>query len=55
LVLWRLNAPAKGDAITVRKDLGGWRSTLIEAKRREERGMGWGGVCGRVTGKEDTI
>ena len=31
--------------------MGGWRSTLIEAKGREERADRMWGVCGRVTGK----
>jgi hypothetical protein len=34
--------------------VGGWRSTLIEAKEKGERENGMGG-CRRVTGKGDTI
>jgi hypothetical protein len=33
------------------KRVGGWRSTLIEAKEKEERELeGWGG-CGALAGK----
>ena len=34
--------------------MNGWRCTLIEAKRRRERGMRWEG-CGGVTRKENII
>jgi hypothetical protein len=34
--------------------VGEWRSTLIEANGRRERGNGMG-VCGGVTGKGDII
>jgi hypothetical protein len=52
LVLWRLDAPEKGDARWMRQEwVGGWRSTLLEAKGR---GMGWE-VHGGEMGKEDNI
>ena len=55
MVLWRLDAPAKGDAIAVRGEwVSGWRSTLIKAKRRGER-EDWTRVCGAVTGKGNII
>ena len=38
LVLWRLDAPMKGDARVMRWELGvGWKSTLIEAKGTGDR------------------
>ena len=52
LVLWRPDAPEKGNARGVRWDwMGGWESTLLEAK-----GMGMErGVYGGSTRKEDNI
>jgi hypothetical protein len=35
--------------------MGGWKSTLIEKKRREERADVGGAVCEGVTGKCDII
>ena len=52
LVLWRLDAPEKEDGREVRPELvGGWGSTLLEAKGRE---MGWG-VHGGEAKKGDNI
>ena len=44
--LWRFDAPLLGDAGGVGLErMGGWRSTLIESKGREEREiLGWGGL-----------
>jgi hypothetical protein len=51
LVLLRIDTPRKGDVRGVRQEwVGGWESTLFEAK---ERGMGWGFIEG--TSKGDTI
>ena len=45
MILWWLDAPGKWDARTVRQErMSGWRSTLIEAKWREEREDGRGGL-----------
>jgi len=53
LVLWRFDAPGKEDAGAMGKErVGGWESTLIEAKKRAD--VGWG-ICGGVTGKWDII
>ena len=50
LVLWRLDASEKRDARGVRWEwLGGWGSTLLEAKRRR-----WE-VHGGKTGKGDNM
>lgn len=52
MVLWRLVAPAKGDASVVRQEwMGWWGSTLLKAKGR---GDGTG-VYGGKTGKVDNI
>jgi hypothetical protein len=52
LVLWRLVAPGKMDAVRVRPRVDGWReSILLEAKRR---GMEWW-ACGGETRKETTF
>ena len=50
LVLWRLDAPEKGDVRGTRQQwIGGWGSNLLEAKRRGR------GVCRGETGKGDEI
>jgi hypothetical protein len=44
LVLWRLEAPEKGDARGVGQEWeDGWRSTLLETKRRGEGESLWRG------------
>jgi hypothetical protein len=48
LVLWRLDAPEKGDARGMRLEwVGGWVSTLLEAKGREMGGGQRGDLVGR--------
>jgi hypothetical protein len=48
LVLWRLDAPEKGDARGVRREwVGEWGSTLLEAKGMELEWGLWGGGLGR--------
>jgi hypothetical protein len=57
LVLWRFDAPAYGDARVVRPErLGGWGSTLIEAKGGGEETdvVGWE-ACGGVNRRWDII
>ena len=49
LVLRKFDVPALGDAGAMgRERVGGWGSTLIEAKRREERTDVRCGICGGV-------
>ena len=52
MVLWQFDVPAQEDAETVGQErVGGWWSTLIEAKRRKERtGVGLE-VCGGIIRK----
>ena len=52
MVLWRLMAPVKGNAREVRqKWVGGWVSTLLQAKGREDGMEG----CRGETRKGDNI
>ena len=55
LVLWRFDAPILGDFRVVMQEwVSRWRSTLMEAKRRRERGNLMG-FCGGETGEGDII
>ena len=51
MVLWKLDAPEKGNAREIKQEwMGEWESTFSEAKYRE-----WGGDYGGETGKGNTF